>query len=37
MFLKDSFNTIWNENKSGRNIWRKERNKKLHLLQELVK
>lgn len=33
-FLKDSLNMIWKENKSGRNICRKERNKKLHLHQE---
>lgn len=34
MYLKDSLNMIWNENKSGRNICRKEKSKKLHLPQE---
>ena len=34
MYLKDFLNMIWNENRSGRNICRKERSKKLHLLQE---
>lgn len=37
MYLKDFHNMTWKEKKNGRNIYRKERNKRLHSLQELVR